>query len=67
MKSKEQLETEFMSELHALLEKYNADFTLDIQGDACADMIITLYAKYDSEGNMISPDVTINEGGYIAP
>jgi hypothetical protein len=53
--------------LNNLFKKYGASIELDIQGNACADMIVFIDAVYDSEGETITPYIQIDLGGSYYP
>ena len=67
MRSSKEIEQEFLQELNNLFKKYGASIDLDVNGNACADMIVSINAVYDSEGETISPYIEIDLGGSYYP
>jgi len=65
MKTEEQVKQEFMQDLKALLEKYDAKIAAEEYRDGCPFVEVSIPAVWDETGNIISPSVDIDLGPYI--
>lgn len=64
MKTKEQIKQEFMQDLKALLEKYNAKISAE-SFYHFPYVEVSIPAVWDKDGNNVSPSVDIDLGPYI--
>lgn len=67
MKTKEQIKQEFMQDLKALLEKYDAKISAEEYRDGCPHVVASLQEKYSDAGVIISEECEIDLGIWIEP
>lgn len=67
MKTSKEIELEFRADFITLLQKYNAQFVIEYEGDTYSTAMIYCDGIYDSDGNTIRQGTSIVLDSYINP